>query len=139
MTIVISEGQLQIISHHTRTTYPEEGCGFLLGSNAYIRRIEHTIPAQNENRNSATNRYRISPEEFMHADREARRLNLDLIGFYHSHPDASPQPSGFDLMYAWPWYSYLILSVWRGEAIEVSAWLLSEDRSSFLEDILYVH
>ena len=43
----------------------------------------------------------------------ARRAErgLDLLGWYHSHPDHPARPSEFDREHAWPWYSYVIVSV----------------------------
>lgn len=74
--------------------------------------------------------------ELVRADEEARRANLYLIGIYHSHPDVPAQPSQVDLENAWPWYTYLVVSVQNGEPKGVAAWTLSEDRSTFhLEDM----
>jgi proteasome lid subunit RPN8/RPN11 len=64
---------------------------------------------------------------------------MDLIGLYHSHPDAPTQPSQVDLENAWPWYTYLVVSVQNGEPRSVAAWLLSENRSTFhLDDMRVV-
>ena len=136
MPVVISEKKLQFIKNHARSTYPEECCGFLMGFDGDVRRIERVASARNVNQDSRRNRYNIDPKELMHADEEARRSDLHLIGIYHSHPDAPAQPSKFDLEHAWPWYSYLLLSVQKGEPEDASVWLLSEDRSKFhLDDL----
>ena len=76
--------------------------------------------------------------EFIRADEEARKSNLNLIGIYHSHPDAPARPSQFDLEHAWPWYTYIVLSVQNGVPEDVSAWVLSEDRSNFRKDDLRI-
>jgi len=59
-----------------------------------------------------------------------------VVGFYHSHPDAPAQPSGFDREHAWPGYCYLIVSVRQGDPQEMRNWLLREDRSGFDEDVI---
>ena len=136
MVVHISRSQLQLILNHARSTYPEECCGFLLGKDSDPRIVVRALPAQNTNRDSRKNRFNIDPMERVRADEEARRANLDLIGIYHSHPDAPPQPSQVDLEDAWPRYTYLVVSVQNGEPKGVAAWTLSEDRSAFhLEDM----
>ena len=136
MVVYITRDQLQFIMNHARSTYPEECCGFLLGRDSDPRIIVRALSAQNTNRSSRKNRFNIDPMELVRADEEARRANLDLIGIYHSHPDAPPQPSQVDLENTWPWYTYLVVSVQNGEPKGVAAWILSEDRSTFhLEDM----
>jgi proteasome lid subunit RPN8/RPN11 len=74
--------------------------------------------------------------ELVRADEKAHRSDLSLIGIYHSHPDSPAQPSKVDLDNAWPWYTYLIVSVQNGEPKDLAAWVLSEDRSAFhLDDM----
>ncbi len=138
MVVVITTNQLQFMMNHARSTYPEECCGFLLGSDSDVRRIQHVLAARNVNQNSRRNRYNIEPMELVRADEEARRSNLNLVGIYHSHPDAPVQPSQFDLEHAWPWYTYVVLSVQNGEPRDMAAWFLTEDRSTFHLDDLKV-
>jgi proteasome lid subunit RPN8/RPN11 len=122
--------------NHASSTYPEECCGFLLGTDSVPRTIRRALSAKNTNRCSRKNRFNIDPMELVRADEEARRANLELIGIYHSHPDAPAQPSQVDLENAWPTYTYLVVSVQNGEPKGVAAWILSEDRSTFhLEDM----
>jgi len=138
MPVEITLDQLQFIMNHARSSYPEECCGFLLGLDSQVRRIRRALPAQNVNQDSRRKRYNIDPKELIRADDEARRSSMSLVGIYHSHPDAPAQPSQFDLENAWPWYSYLVLSVQNGEPRDVSAWYLSDDRSTFHLDDLRV-
>jgi proteasome lid subunit RPN8/RPN11 len=138
MSVIINKNELQFILNHAKSTYPEECCGFLLGVDSGIRRINRVLPAKNANQNSRRNRYNIDPKELIRADEEARRLRLELIGIYHSHPDAPAQPSSFDLEHAWPWYIYVVLSVPKGEPRDVAAWCLTEDRSRFNRDDLKI-
>jgi proteasome lid subunit RPN8/RPN11 len=89
------------------------------------------IELENERDASRHNRYVISPGQFLRAEKEARAAGLDVLGFYHSHPDHPAQPSAFDLEHAWPWYSYLIASVEKGRVADVRSWRLREDRAAF--------
>ena len=138
MPVLIRNSDLQFIMSHAKSTYPEECCGFLLGLDSVVRTVERIVSVQNVNQDSRRNRYNIDPKDLIRADEEARRSNMSLIGIYHSHPDAPAQPSQFDLAHAWPWYTYLLLSVQNGQPKDVAAWNLSEDRSAFHLDDLKV-
>lgn len=122
---------LALMTEHLQGAYPEEGCGVLLGRDAEgVRVAEDAIPFSNASPETRLNRYVISPEQFLQADRAARERGLDVIGVFHSHPDHPAQPSGFDLEHAWPYYSYVIASVWRGVVADVRCWRLTDDRSA---------
>ena len=68
----------------------------------------------------------------------ARAAQLDLLGFYHSHPDHPAKPSQFDLDHAWPSFSYVIVSVMAGRDGLLTSWQLKEDRSAFGEELVEV-
>jgi proteasome lid subunit RPN8/RPN11 len=73
----------------------------------------------------------IPPESVLKAEKYAREKKLDVLGFYHSHPNAEARPSQFDLDHAWPFYSYIIVSVKGNKAQEMNSWKMAEDRSRF--------
>ena len=85
-----------------------------------------------------TRRYTIAPVVFLQAQREARDRRLDIIGIYHSHPDNCATPSEFDRVYAWPQYSYIIVSVQQGKACDLNSWSLDDDNRFQPESILIV-
>jgi proteasome lid subunit RPN8/RPN11 len=87
--------------------------------------------AENSRADSRHKRYLISPRDFFEAEKEARKAGLDVIGVYHSHPDHPARPSEFDREHAFPWYSYIIVSVAQGEPRDLTSWTLREDRSAF--------
>jgi proteasome lid subunit RPN8/RPN11 len=76
-------------------------------------------------------RFLITPEEMLSAEQAARKLGLDVIGFYHSHPDCPAAPSDYDKNHALPFYSYVIVSVEKGVAKELTSWELAIDRTVF--------
>ena len=82
------------------------------------------------------NRYLITPEQILKAEREARDEGLYVVGFFHSHPAHPALPSAFDLEHAWPYYTYLIVSVERGRVADARAWRLAPDRSRFEPETL---
>jgi proteasome lid subunit RPN8/RPN11 len=63
---------------------------------------------------------------------------MQLVGFYHSHPDGAAVPSPFDREAAWPWYSYLIVPVRGGAAGSVRSWRLRDARVDFVEEKIEV-
>jgi len=67
----------------------------------------------------------------LEAERQARAEGLDVLGIVHSHPDHPAEPSSFDLEHAWPYYSYMIVSVSGGAAADQRSWRLRDDRSGF--------
>jgi len=136
--VVITKDQLQFIVNHAQATYPEECCGFLLGINSEEKRVHSAISVPNINQKSRSNRYNIDPLELVRADEAALRANLDLIGIYHSHPDAPPEPSKIDREYAWPNYTYIIVSLENRVTKEVRAWQLNDDKSTFQSEDLRI-
>jgi proteasome lid subunit RPN8/RPN11 len=114
--------------------YPDECCGFLLGGVGEDgrRRAEDIMPVPNADQaEERRRRFRIGPDEFLRAEKLARLRGLDVIGFYHSHPDHPARPSEYDREHALPFYSYVILSVRQGLSAEISSWELSGDRALF--------
>ncbi len=126
--------QSEAVRRHAEADYPDECCGLLLGSIATDRSkaVVETLPISNardpENRR---NRFLITPDDFLRGEIHADRRGLEVVGFYHSHPDHLPVPSAFDLEHAWPAYSYLIVAVRSGQAGQARSWTLSADRSTF--------
>lgn len=129
----------QRIRSHGEASYPHECCGALLGrGDGPLREIEDLLPLENRNGHSPQNRFDISPEDFRRAEQIARERGLDLVGWYHSHPDHPALPSEFDRAHAWPWYSYVIVTVAQCRAGQFSAWRLDDDRTRFSPDRLEI-
>src|SRR5206468_228314 len=80
--------------------------------------VVRVLPVSNERQESRHNRYLISPETVLAANKEARALGLDVAGYYHSHPDHPARPSEFDRDHAWPGLSYVIVSVEGGKVAD---------------------
>jgi len=139
MKITLSARESERIRAHLCRAYPDEGCGVLIGRDGDgAREIVGIVALENRIKDSLHNRYLVAPEQFLAAERAARGAGLEVIGFFHSHPDHPARPSAFDLQHAWPYYSYLIVSVTRGEAGSARSWRLAEDRSGFEEETVEV-
>lgn len=132
MSIQLREEHLAGIRATGEKHYPHECCGFLLGTHGEGKKTVLEIhPVDNDRADSEKhNRYTISPRDFMEGEKLARARGLDIIGFFHSHPDVAARPSDYDRDHAWPWYSYVIVSVRKGKAHEITSWVLEEDRSA---------
>ena len=132
--IHLSAAQLEQIREHGERDYPFECCGLLVGKflgdgRKLVREIYPISNAREEE--SKRNRFLIRPEELMRGERYARERSLDVVGFYHSHPDHPAVPSGYDLDHAWPSYSYVIVSVRQRRAGDLFSWEMEADRSRF--------
>ncbi len=117
---------------HGEETYPNECCGVLLGRSAvgvdevFANIVESAVRADNTRTDSPRNRYNIAPQELVRIQRQAREGGLDIIGFYHSHPDHPAQWSTTDFAEAhWLGCSYVITSVRAGAAQETNSFLLT--------------
>jgi proteasome lid subunit RPN8/RPN11 len=132
MRVIVPAEILEQMRRHGEETYPHECCGFMLGSaEDGIQRIVEISSQANERTESKENRFLITPEQFKAAETAARKARLQLVGIYHSHPDSPARPSEYDRDHAWPWFSYIIVSVKKGKADEAHAWQLRDDRSGF--------
>lgn len=133
--LAITRRHLEAVERHAAAAYPEECCGFLLGragEDGVL--VERVLPARNEHAESPGCRFLIAPETVLAARREARGLALEVVGYYHSHPDHPAEPSEHDLADAWPNVSYLIVPVEGGAAGAARSWRLREDGGGFEEE-----
>lgn len=101
-----------------------EICGALIGDGQVIRRAQ-MLP----NHSDDPNCFFIPAALVRSAEAAAEAEGLQVVGFYHSHPRGSANPSRADLDQAVPGYLYLIV----GRRGEVRAWRLQDDRSAFTE------
>ncbi len=137
--ITIVEQHLTEMRQHGERDYPFECCGLMLGrfeSNGH-KVVMETYPISNAREEEAKrNRFLIRPEELMRGEKYARAKSLDVVGFYHSHPDEPAVPSKYDLDHAWPTYSYIVVSVEKGQAVDLQSWEMESDRSRFSEEVI---
>jgi len=132
MSLAIPGAELERIREHARIAYPNECCGVLLGKEVGgWKSVVEARALENAQGESPWNRYLITPDVVLENDRHARQKGLEILGFYHSHPDHPPVPSEYDLENAWPWFSYLIVAVSQGSPGEAMSWELAGDWSRF--------
>ena len=127
---------LEAIRRHAAAAYPQECCGVLGGSSANgAKQVAAVVPLPNRRVDSPRNRYFAPADAVRAAAAELGARGLEVVGFYHSHPDAAARPSPYDLEHAtWPWLSYVIVSARDGQAAELTSWVLADDREAFLPE-----
>jgi proteasome lid subunit RPN8/RPN11 len=143
----ISAELAEKIREHGVETYPYECCGALLGTdydglandpNQESRKVSREVlslfPLVNRRDDSPRNRFAVTADDVREAEKAASAQGLEVIGWYHSHPDHPAKPSDFDRDHAWPWYSYIIVSVHTGVPQDMTSWRLKDDRSGYLEE-----
>ena len=131
MKVTLSDAVVAAIRDHGRETYPNECCGALIG------RAGHATEAfalPNTTEEGPRRRFLVRPGDYRAAESRATEAGGELLGFYHSHPDHPAQPSQYDLDHAWPFFSYVIISVREAEPRELRSWRLRDDRSQFDEE-----
>jgi proteasome lid subunit RPN8/RPN11 len=121
---------------HAEGGYPNEICGVLLGREIDGKRvIMNTMPVENTfDADEQYHRFLITPNAMFTAEKLARRDRMDVLGVYHSHPNAPAHPSLYDAEHAaWTSWTYVILSVQGGKVVDVRGWQLQDDRAGFDE------
>jgi proteasome lid subunit RPN8/RPN11 len=132
-TLALSAQAAEAIRAHGRETYPYECCGALIGADG---QVSHVVALPNTTEEGPRRRFLVRPSDYQQAERAASDANAELLGFYHSHPDHPARPSQYDLDHAWPHFSYVIVSIMAGQAVDVRSWTLQDDRSAFDEESL---
>lgn len=131
----LPEDVKEAICAHAREGYPHEVCGVLVGkmhgvTPAERREARVAFRARNLNSDRPHDRYLMDPSDMNAADVAAREQGLEIVGFYHSHPDHPAVASKTDLENSSPWggYSYPIVSVRKGDIADLRSWAREDDR-----------
>jgi proteasome lid subunit RPN8/RPN11 len=124
---------------HARATYPNECCGAMLGTiDGEQKTVRVSMQLQNAFEGAQAARYELRPEDLLAADKAARERQMDLIGIYHSHPDCDAYFSKTDLQNSCPWYSFVVLSIQKGELHHANSWLPNfEQTDAAREELTY--
>ena len=103
---------IRAMREHAEASTPEECVGALLGRGAEVQ-VALAL------RNSAPERSRsfeLTAAEYLRAEREAEQRGLDVLGFFHSHPDGSAVASVRDLEHARAFRVGVIVPIRDGSA-----------------------
>jgi proteasome lid subunit RPN8/RPN11 len=135
--LVLTSSQVQQIEAEGAQAYPNECCGIMIGRDmsdgACTRRIVERLEPMANVFDAAQQRRRfaVDPLALMRAEKSAAAEGRLVIGFYHSHPDHPARPSEFDREHAWPFYSYVIVSIAQGAAVDMTSWILDDQTQTF--------
>ncbi len=135
--LVLTTSQVQHIEAEGAQAYPNECCGIMIGRDvsdgACTRRIVDRLePMANVfDPQQQRRRFAVDPLALMRAEKSAAAEGRLVVGFYHSHPDHPARPSEFDREHAWPFYSYVIVSIAQGAAVDMTSWILDDQTETF--------
>jgi proteasome lid subunit RPN8/RPN11 len=155
MPLKLNHAQIEAIRQHAAQDYPSECCGVMLGkANGVCKQVDEIVPLENLRndparaqlflpvddpaRETERNRFLLDPLDQLRVEKDARARGLEVLGYYHSHPDHPARPSTYDRERAWPWYSYVIVSVERGSAKDLTSWVLAEEGGNFWSEQIEV-
>jgi len=137
-TLFLPEEIVTEMHSHASLAYPEECCGLLLGvfeGDTVSRRVQESKRMENVFlKEERYHRYSIDPKEFLMVESAGEARGLEVIGIYHSHPNAPAKPSQFDTARAWPNLSYVVMEVRDSKPVETRSWILKDDRSEFASE-----
>lgn len=128
---------LEEIQAHGAEGYPSEICGIMLGPQGE-RLVTEVRRARNIIEERSRDRYEIDPRDHMRIQREADASGLDIVGYYHSHPDHPARASVFDTERAWAGYVYVIVSIEKGKPVDANAFVAENDGGPFHSELLEV-
>jgi proteasome lid subunit RPN8/RPN11 len=135
LPLKIGRGDIENIHRHARETYPEECAGAIVGMDTGGMKVVVDVwPAENTHEDERSRRFLIEPLQIKKFEEDAAGRDMDLLGFYHSHPDHPAEPSEYDREHAWPYYSYVIASVSGDSVRDTRSWVLKDDRSGYDEE-----
>jgi proteasome lid subunit RPN8/RPN11 len=128
MGLTLAGGVDAAIRAHGAETYPNECCGAMIGRDGVVT-TTYALP--NTTEEGPRRRFLVRPTDYRDAEKQAAAAGGELLGFYHSHPDHPARPSQYDLDHAWPFFSYVIVSVRNGVSEDMTSWRRRADRSAF--------
>ena len=131
----IQRPAFEAIQAHGSEGYPDEICGLMLGNDHVVTDVRR---ARNIIVERSRDRYEIDPLDQIRIQREADAAGLDVIGYYHSHPDHPAQASRFDTERAWAGYVYVIVSIEKGKPVDANAFVADTDGGPFHSEPLEI-
>ncbi|MBM3724341.1 MAG: M67 family metallopeptidase [Acidobacteria bacterium] len=128
--IKIEPAAWTVMVQHAESTFPNECCGVMFGPSGETKTVVEAMPLANTYTGPQEDRYEISPEDLLRAERHARQNGFDLIGIFHSHPDCDAYFSKTDLENSCPWYSFVVLSIKGGRFDHANSFLPNADQTA---------
>jgi proteasome lid subunit RPN8/RPN11 len=144
--LILTAAQIRQIQREGVAAYPSECCGAILGidqnDGAVVHRLVRKLePLKNSfQADEQYHRFSLDPKELIDVEKRAGEAKLNVLGFYHSHPDHPAKPSEYDRTHAWPFYSYVIVEIAGGKPAAMTSWQLDANTEQFVpEEIAAEH
>jgi proteasome lid subunit RPN8/RPN11 len=137
MVVLLHGEAYRNICDHARETFPNECCGFLYGNENDKRIIMKTLEINNAKTGNQHDRFEIDAMDYQYGEEFATQNSIHFLGIYHSHPNHPALPSAYDLKRAFPYFSYIILSLDHKEVLDIRSWKLGKDHS-FEEEQVHI-
>lgn len=132
--MVLSPAAAAELRRLAASAYPSEGCGVLVGALAPDGAASVVTVTSGANLAArGRDRFELDPLAILRAERGARDAGLEVLGFWHSHPDHPAVPSRLDTERAWAEYLYVIVSSSAGGTGDVRGWRLLPGGDGFGE------
>jgi proteasome lid subunit RPN8/RPN11 len=114
------------VHEHAGQGYPNEICGMLIADGGselvtQTRRVRNTVVDR------ARDRYEMDPHDQIRIQRECDANGLEIVGYYHSHPDHPAQASITDSTRSWAGPVYMIVSCVKGSVVDANAFVADQD------------
>ena len=137
--IQFTQSQIDDLQAHGQEAFPDECCGAMLGDLVDGNKIvKALVKIENNSTENKNRRFAITPDDYRSLEKLAKEKSLTLLGFYHTHPKHPAIPSETDLKFAWPFFSYVIQSVFADGPKEVLSYELDVDAGAFKSESLVI-
>ncbi len=122
-----------------RRDHPDECCGILVGGRVGRRtQVRQAVEGRNIASGDLRSMYQLDWPTLFATIRACREAGDEIVGFYHSHPNGSCEPSQRDLEEAWVEHSYLILGAPYHDVASAASWRVSENGDGFVHERLWI-
>ena len=130
--IRLTPGLARRIEEAAEAAYPDECCGLVIGHAEGDALVVDDIAESANLSGHPGNSFEIDLWLRLRLQKELRGTGREVVGHYHSHPDAPARPSERDRAQAWePDLIWLIVGIERGRTGELNAFRLGRDGGRF--------
>lgn len=139
--ITISKIHLSKMKKHAIEVFPNECVGAMIGyfdTQKRIKVAQKIIRVENSESKNKKRRFSITNDDYKELEDYCEQTNMTLLGFYHSHPNHPAIPSETDLNYAWPNFSYIIVSIYDWIFKDAKSFELDLETNQFVEELLRI-
>jgi [CysO sulfur-carrier protein]-S-L-cysteine hydrolase len=97
-SLILTQIQLNNLAYFASNSLPNESCALLLGNYTNENEIKVIDSLSMRNSDASPKSFRIESQELINGYLTAEKMNLNVVGIFHSHP-APPIPSSTDIIF----------------------------------------